>query len=546
MLLVVLRMLRLPGRLQWWAVIASMLIYVPLTGPAPSAVRAGLGASSYALARLLGARPRGWTVLLGVGAFLCVFDPRAPNEVSLWLSFSAVAGIFLLSPVFERWLIGPQIAAHPVLAMRRAPLRRMLCISLAAWLATLPWVALYMGRVAWIGPWVSIVTLPLTAVLLTLALLIAALADVGPLVPVLATLFEGAYSLLVQTMRAVRDVGLGACAIAPPSPGWLLCYAVVLLLLPITPFRRRLWSLALLGLLLGILVLQPFASGDRTVVSSGAAPYTESLGGEPPRQKESFISLHAPIESLGTLALYAAPLAVLAVASCLWKSWLTRGGGAWAFVLGLATLWRMGIAGFAVLLLAFLVGTLLSRLPDNPQRGRRPRSWKQVVANGAAPAIGCGLHAWGYSHIGLPFFLGGVAFLAADTSATEIGTRFGGTPRHILSLKRLKVGRSGGITPAGTVAAAFFALLIPCVWAGITGPIAASKIGAVAGAGLAGALVDSVLGGTLQFLGRHPDTGEIVESRAGERIRGMRWIDNDAVNLLAGVAAGILAVGLFP
>lgn len=116
---------------------------------------------------------------------------------------------------------------------------------------------------------------------------------------------------------------------------------------------------------------------------------------------------------------------------------------------------------------------------------------------------------------------------------------------------KIRSGESGGVTRAGTAAALGGSLLAPLGWT-----LFASWQGvwpavfAVATAGFAGSLLDSVLGASVQFRGRVPGTDRIVEEThidgvATERVRGMQFIDNDTVNLLSGLAAGALAVALW-
>ena len=56
-------------------------------------------------------------------------------------------------------------------------------------------------------------------------------------------------------------------------------------------------------------------------------------------------------------------------------------------------------------------------------------------------------------------------------------------------------------------------------------------------------------GGTLQYRGIDPGTGAVTERRAvdgieTEPVSGLRWLDNDVVNLLSGLASGLLAAAL--
>ena len=77
---------------------------------------------------------------------------------------------------------------------------------------------------------------------------------------------------------------------------------------------------------------------------------------------------------------------------------------------------------------------------------------------------------------------------------------------------------------------------------------------AVVGGGAAGSLVDSISGAAVQAVYLDPRSGRLVdegisnEDRDVHLVRGWRWIDNNAVNLIctlvgAGVAMGILALG---
>jgi uncharacterized membrane protein len=103
---------------------------------------------------------------------------------------------------------------------------------------------------------------------------------------------------------------------------------------------------------------------------------------------------------------------------------------------------------------------------------------------------------------------------------------------------------------AGLVASAFGGALPVAAWLAVQPEELRYAVEAVAlwaAVGLAGSLLDSVLGATLQYRGRDPATGAITEKRrvAGrptEHVSGWRWLDNDAVNFVAGLAAGALAL----
>ncbi len=191
--------------------------------------------------------------------------------------------------------------------------------------------------------------------------------------------------------------------------------------------------------------------------------------------------------------------------------WLTTAGAAAALAVGAVTVWGVGWRGFGLLLAFFVSSSLLTR-------GGGRRNARQVVANGGVAAAAALLGAW-------PAFAGALAAAAADTWATEIGAHSPSPPRLITSGVAVPRGANGGITPLGTVGGVLGAVVMGgLTW--VLGPHDLRLAGVVATAGVAGMLVDSLLGATAQ--GPFED----------------RWLDNDAVNLAATLAgAGIAAAG---
>ncbi|NIQ60053.1 MAG: DUF92 domain-containing protein, partial [Gammaproteobacteria bacterium] len=110
-----------------------------------------------------------------------------------------------------------------------------------------------------------------------------------------------------------------------------------------------------------------------------------------------------------------------------------------------------GLGAAVILVLFFVSSSALSRLPDGAE-ARRVRDARQVLANGSVAAVAAALMGW--SPVAAQAFLGAVAAAAADTWATEIGVRFGGEPRSILSLRRRSPGTSGAVSPLGLLAGA--------------------------------------------------------------------------------------------
>ena len=236
-------------------------------------------------------------------------------------------------------------------------------------------------------------------------------------------------------------------------------------------------------------------------------------------------------------------------AAAAWRlGWLDRAGGAAAALVGGCILGTAGMAGGIPLGVFFVTSTLLGRIPGRSS-GRRhaARDARQVLANGgvaAAAAVGMAL---GGGRLAAAAMAGALAAAAADTWATEIGTRFGGPPRQLGWGPSLRPGASGGVTVRGTAAgvagAAGIALAATVVSLG-------AAVWPVVLGGIAGLLADSALGGTLQALYRCPacgGLGDVARDACGQQgalVRGWSWLDNDAVNLGATVCGATVALWL--
>jgi uncharacterized protein (TIGR00297 family) len=188
--------------------------------------------------------------------------------------------------------------------------------------------------------------------------------------------------------------------------------------------------------------------------------------------------------------------------------WLTRRGAAVALAIGLATVYGFGWRGVALLLAFFVSSSLLTAAAKDGARNAR-----QVLANGGIAALAAFAGHW-------VAFAGAVAAANADTWATEIGSHSRTRPRLITNGTPVPAGTDGGITLLGTAGGIAGALFI-AVLARLLVP--GGLVMAVAVAGIAGMLLDSLLGATLQ--GR------------------LKWLDNDAVNLAAtATGAGLAAL----
>jgi uncharacterized protein (TIGR00297 family) len=250
-----------------------------------------------------------------------------------------------------------------------------------------------------------------------------------------------------------------------------------------------------------------------------------------------------------------AAVAALAVALAARRARALSASGAAAAALVGFLLFGLGGGRAALALLLFFVSS--SALSRWRRREKERFDWEkggerdagQVLANGGVAALAA-LLLFFFPRALWPeaALLGALAAANADTWATEIGALSRVPPRLITTLRPAPLGASGAVSLRGTMAALAGALVVAAValwWrTGFAGFLAAGA------GGFIGALVDSLLGATLQAQFRCPVCGRLTERRAhcaggsGELARGLAFLGNDAVNFLATLAGAAASAAL--
>ncbi|HVM71589.1 MAG TPA: DUF92 domain-containing protein [Anaerolineales bacterium] len=249
--------------------------------------------------------------------------------------------------------------------------------------------------------------------------------------------------------------------------------------------------------------------------------------------------------------------AIIAVAA--WRAGSLSRSGAWGALLVGTLIFGLGGWPWAVLLLAFFVSSsILTRtfarrkasLNEKFDKGGQ-RDIGQVIANGGIASIFAGLHFF-FPHVTWTWsaFAASLAAVNADTWATELGVLNPSMPRLITTWKPVERGTSGGISLFGTLAALGGAALIALL-AGLVRPVgnfwpvtAAAVLG-----GLLGALFDSLLGATIQAIYHCPHCDKDTEKHPLHtcgtqtvQVRGLKWMNNDLVNLGCALAGGLVGL----
>jgi uncharacterized protein (TIGR00297 family) len=208
---------------------------------------------------------------------------------------------------------------------------------------------------------------------------------------------------------------------------------------------------------------------------------------------------------------------------------------------------------FATLGAFFATSTLLGRVgAASKERTKREfskgdtRDAQQVIANGGVAALAAALMYVSADARWLYAFAGALATANGDTWATELGILSRGEPRSVLTWKRVPRGTSGAVSTLGLAATVAGALLIGMASGRPWRVLAVTLV-----AGTVGALVDSLLGATVQESFYCRGCARECEARqhhcgaVAERTRGIRGFDNDLVNFSATLAGAIVAAIIY-
>lgn len=203
-----------------------------------------------------------------------------------------------------------------------------------------------------------------------------------------------------------------------------------------------------------------------------------------------------------------------------------------SIVIGVGSIYLIPIGVF------FVVGSLSSKLAAKSKENEG-RSAIQVFANGGVATLSLVL----YGLTGNPLFeLGYLMSLCvslSDTMSSDLGTYFGQPTYDIISRKPMKIGLSGGVSWAGSLAGIiaaiafgfgmYFVLSIDENW-----------IFWIIISGVFGMFLDSVLGSAFQA--KYSDEKELHEDHnlAHKLVKGYAWMTNNAVNFTTNILTTLL------
>ena len=175
------------------------------------------------------------------------------------------------------------------------------------------------------------------------------------------------------------------------------------------------------------------------------------------------------------------------------------------------------------------------------------RDHMQVLANALIPSLSATLFAVSGIELFVVAFVASLSEALADTVASSMGA-FSKKTFDLFKWKKCENGISGGVSIIGTVSALVASFILPLV-ALAFGAFDPLLVCITAASAFLGTIVDTALGSLLQVKYTCAVCGKLTEKhihcdKPTKHHSGLKYIDNDVVNLLSGIASALISVFL--
>lgn len=242
----------------------------------------------------------------------------------------------------------------------------------------------------------------------------------------------------------------------------------------------------------------------------------------------------------------------LVAALAYWKRQLTLSGCVAAIILGSGTLYILGFSGLSVYLFFLITAGVIGKLSkkvrgvEQIQKKGGNRDASQVFSNGAPAFIAALLYLATKNDAFLVVFVSCLAEACCDTWSGDIGVLSKKAPYSIITFTQVPPGQSGGVSVLGTFAGLLCSLLFGTLYISLFN-FEAKGFFTVVISSFFGMILDSILGATIQvhYYDEKKDLiteREEVDGRKLPVYRGLKFFNNDRVNLTCNIFAFLLAM----
>jgi competence protein ComEC len=199
-----LRLFAVPTGIRAGVTMGLMWVYILIAGAPPSAIRAGVVATFVLAAPLLGRQVFPLHFMTTMLALVLSYNPQLLYSTGFQLSVAAVFGILLLTKPLKT------LVEHTLLKpLKRPPaqLSNLICVSLAAQIATSPIVAATFDEVSIVGVFTNLIAVPLSGPILILGLLGSLAGNIYPLLAYPLNACNGfLVTILIQSAKGASSL----------------------------------------------------------------------------------------------------------------------------------------------------------------------------------------------------------------------------------------------------------------------------------------------------------------------------------------------------
>ena len=235
-----------------------------------------------------------------------------------------------------------------------------------------------------------------------------------------------------------------------------------------------------------------------------------------------------------------------------YKKALTNNALILAFIFAIIISFFGGISSFLILAIVFILNLIAGKIQKekrnkinkNILKKQDKKDTMEIIANVGAGTFILIIYGLTNNSLLLVVYASIMAESIADSLASDIGVLSKKDPFNILTFKRSKPGLSGNTSLLGIFASFIGSLIIGLIYFIFNHNLIHLII--ITLSGTIGNIIDSLLGATLQVKYKCPKCEIITEQETHcntktTRIKGYKIFDNDIINLISNIIAGLIS-----
>lgn len=257
LVMLMLKMLRFPYKLNIVATVFFLIFYAILTNGRSSVVRATVMAQVILFGSLIGREPSIWNSLGLAAVIILGFEPNALFDAGFQLSFISVASILYITPKLEELFYYDKKLSIPFMSRWKRYLIEATFVSAAAWIGVLPFILYHFNIVTPIAILANLFAVPLTFLIIASSIPFIIF---GVFVPFIGEIFASTTWFLCTILFGVTDifskVPFGRLYFSKPSAPFIFIYYIfIIALVEHKRFKISVGKIAIVGLaLINILI----------------------------------------------------------------------------------------------------------------------------------------------------------------------------------------------------------------------------------------------------------------------------------------------------